>query len=347
VNGGAWLTIDGTKVDLIYRDLGEVLHWTAAAEDGKFEIHREVGYVAGIATYVLAGNWRRPRLDYESHAVGLDRNEVGTLLVAAGPGAPVEHALISLHALNGLRVLRPLVQTSKRSAPNGLGESSNRSAVLATTNRVRTCWEYVIADSAEPCERQIGTRILGVKKTTSQRDVAAASVQQPQATQPKRRADVAAVESQKVAPNAALASPIRSRKDDWFVWLLALASLIVPAIVLVCVDSIPRDALAWHAVRVSIGRGDFLIPAMALCVETIRRWWRDVDSERWLGPRLLATAVSSLSSLVCIIAMTTAASLPVTPQTASSVAVITVSTLVIGIAFGTAAVAVSRPVVVP
>ena len=55
VNGGAWLTVDGTKVDLIYRDLDEVLRWTAAAEDGRFEIEREVGYVAGIATYVLAG----------------------------------------------------------------------------------------------------------------------------------------------------------------------------------------------------------------------------------------------------------------------------------------------------
>lgn len=55
MNGGAWLTIDGTKVDLIYRDLDEVLRWTAAAESGQFEIQREVGYVAGIATYVLAG----------------------------------------------------------------------------------------------------------------------------------------------------------------------------------------------------------------------------------------------------------------------------------------------------
>jgi hypothetical protein len=55
VNGGAWLTIDGTKVDLIYRDLDEVLDWTAAAGDGQFEIDREVGHVAGIATYVLAG----------------------------------------------------------------------------------------------------------------------------------------------------------------------------------------------------------------------------------------------------------------------------------------------------
>ena len=55
VNGGAWLTIDGTKVDLIYRDLDDVLRWTAAAREGQFEIRREVGYVAGIATYVLAG----------------------------------------------------------------------------------------------------------------------------------------------------------------------------------------------------------------------------------------------------------------------------------------------------
>jgi len=45
-----------------------------------------------------------PRVDYESHATTLDRNEVGALLVAAGLGAAAEHALISLFALNGLRV---------------------------------------------------------------------------------------------------------------------------------------------------------------------------------------------------------------------------------------------------
>ena len=45
-----------------------------------------------------------PRVDYESHAVALDRNELGALLVAAGLGPPREHALISLLALNGLRV---------------------------------------------------------------------------------------------------------------------------------------------------------------------------------------------------------------------------------------------------
>ena len=45
-----------------------------------------------------------PGLDYESHATGLDRNELGALLVAAGLGPPGEHALIFLLALNGLRV---------------------------------------------------------------------------------------------------------------------------------------------------------------------------------------------------------------------------------------------------
>jgi integrase len=47
---------------------------------------------------------RRPRLDYESRATALDRNELGALLVAAGLRPPSEHALISLLALNGLRV---------------------------------------------------------------------------------------------------------------------------------------------------------------------------------------------------------------------------------------------------
>jgi integrase/recombinase XerD len=51
-----------------------------------------------------AARVRRPRLDYESHATALDRNELRALLVAAGLGPPAEHALISLLALSGLRV---------------------------------------------------------------------------------------------------------------------------------------------------------------------------------------------------------------------------------------------------
>src|SRR5215468_486247 len=74
---------------------------------------RRLCTVAGCCKYAVeeellghspAAHVRRPRLDYESHATGLDRNELGALLVAAGLGEPAEHALISLLALNGLRV---------------------------------------------------------------------------------------------------------------------------------------------------------------------------------------------------------------------------------------------------
>jgi integrase/recombinase XerD len=76
-------------------------------------VTRRLSTIAGFYKYAVeeelldhspAAHVRRPRLDYESHATALDRNELGALLVAAGLGPPLEHALISLLALNGLRV---------------------------------------------------------------------------------------------------------------------------------------------------------------------------------------------------------------------------------------------------
>jgi predicted nucleotidyltransferase len=55
VNGGAWLEIYGERVDLLYRDLDVVEHWVAEADAGRFEIDRVGGHVAGLPTYVLAG----------------------------------------------------------------------------------------------------------------------------------------------------------------------------------------------------------------------------------------------------------------------------------------------------
>ena len=76
-------------------------------------VTRRLCTIAGFYKYAVeeellehspAAHVRRPRVDYESHAVALDRNELGALLVAAGLGSATEHALISLLALNGLRV---------------------------------------------------------------------------------------------------------------------------------------------------------------------------------------------------------------------------------------------------
>ena len=55
MHGGAWLTIDDTKVDVIYRDLDRVEAEIARAAEGSFEIHRVPGYVAGMPSYTLLG----------------------------------------------------------------------------------------------------------------------------------------------------------------------------------------------------------------------------------------------------------------------------------------------------
>ena len=76
-------------------------------------VTRRLSTISGFYKYAVeedllehspAAHVRRPRVDYESHAVALDRNELGALLVAAGLGAAGEHGLISLLALNGLQV---------------------------------------------------------------------------------------------------------------------------------------------------------------------------------------------------------------------------------------------------
>ena len=80
---------------------------------GRATVTRLLSTIAGFYKYAVeeelldhspAAHVRRPRVDYESHATALDRNELGALLVAAGLGPPAEHALISLLSLNGLRV---------------------------------------------------------------------------------------------------------------------------------------------------------------------------------------------------------------------------------------------------
>jgi hypothetical protein len=64
-------------------------------------VTRRLCTVAGSCRYATeeelldhspAAHVRRPRLDYESHATRLDRNELGAILAAAGLAPPAEHA---------------------------------------------------------------------------------------------------------------------------------------------------------------------------------------------------------------------------------------------------------------
>jgi integrase/recombinase XerD len=99
-------TVRGADIEVFARDLEERGRASAT-------VTRRLSAITGFCRYAVeeellehspAARVRRPRLDYESPAVGLDRNELGALLVAAGLGPSAEHALVSLLALNGLRV---------------------------------------------------------------------------------------------------------------------------------------------------------------------------------------------------------------------------------------------------
>ncbi|KOG32089.1 nucleotidyltransferase domain-containing protein [Streptomyces resistomycificus] len=52
-NGGAWLTIDGRRVDVHYRDLDVVEHELAQAEEGHFRVEPLLFHLAGIPSYLV------------------------------------------------------------------------------------------------------------------------------------------------------------------------------------------------------------------------------------------------------------------------------------------------------
>ncbi len=53
MNGGAWLTVEGQKVDLLYRDLDDVERWVERSARGDWELYRMPGFVCGFPSYAL------------------------------------------------------------------------------------------------------------------------------------------------------------------------------------------------------------------------------------------------------------------------------------------------------
>ncbi|MCC8243656.1 nucleotidyltransferase family protein [Saccharothrix luteola] len=54
-NGGAWLTVEGRRVDVHYRDLDVVEHELAEAERGRFHSEPLMFHLAGIPSYLVVG----------------------------------------------------------------------------------------------------------------------------------------------------------------------------------------------------------------------------------------------------------------------------------------------------
>jgi site-specific recombinase XerD len=114
----SWCTLRGLHLFAARRvDIETFRGEMEIAGRARATIARRLCTIAGFYRYAVeeelldhspAAHVRRPRLDYDSHATALDRNELGALLVAAGLGSAQEHALMSLLALNGLRISEAL-----------------------------------------------------------------------------------------------------------------------------------------------------------------------------------------------------------------------------------------------
>jgi len=85
---------------------------------------------------------RRPKMNCESDAIGLDRNELGAMLVAAGHAGARDHALISLLALNG--------RGSDRAPQPGSTNRSDHTRCATVSPPLRSMPESPYATSKKP-----------------------------------------------------------------------------------------------------------------------------------------------------------------------------------------------------
>jgi hypothetical protein len=132
-------------------------------------------------------------------------------------------------------------------------------------------------------------------------------------------------------------------------WLVTLAAIGLPVFVLVVWYSIQSADLSWHRLDTSIERGDFLVPVLILCVESLRRWWTLGPRERTRRIRLKVgqhtvamehvrrTALTAcvIGALLTFVATIYAASQPLTPKSGDSIVVITTACFAVAFSFGT------------
>jgi hypothetical protein len=143
------------------------------------------------------------------------------------------------------------------------------------------------------------------------------------------------------APEAA-SSGLSPVADHWLVWLLALAAIAIPVVILFIAASIPKDAAIWSQVTIAAKRGDFLVPVLILSMDTMRRWCRELKCKAFLGfVKLIACVFCVLAAFICLIATSEAASLAITPEAGTAIEQITVMCMVIPVSFGTLAVGLS------
>ena len=153
-------------IELFARDL-------EAAGRARATITRRLSTIAGLYKYAV----EEDLLDHSRPCTcagrglitnptppGLDRNEIGALLVAAGLGTAAEHALISLLALNGLRVSEAIgadieaLGTERGHRTLAITRKGGKKAVIPLAPRTARAIDLTIG---ERCEGPIFTTLAG------------------------------------------------------------------------------------------------------------------------------------------------------------------------------------------
>lgn len=162
-----WCTLHGLHLFTAKRvDIESFRGDMEAAGRAPATIARRLCTIAGFYRYAVeeelldhspAAHVRRPRLDYEFHATALDRNQLGALLVAAGLGTAQEHGLISLLALNGLRISEALGADI-----TAMGrERGHRTLTHPHPGRPRAHKHGAVCDAKASCASPAGSRRYG------------------------------------------------------------------------------------------------------------------------------------------------------------------------------------------
>jgi hypothetical protein len=134
------------------------------------------------------------------------------------------------------------------------------------------------------------------------------------------------------------------RTRHWMPWVLPLLAILLPVLEFVVTASIAAYAMRWGGTRAALGRGDFLIPVLILCLEAFRRWWLEVKWDGWKRTaKWWFMTLCGTTGFVCYVAFQDASSHPVTPATTRSITAVTLGCLIVSLVLGTWAVVVSTP----
>lgn len=137
---------------------------------------------------------------------------------------------------------------------------------------------------------------------------------------------------------------LRKTGEGWLEWVLPVLAIALPAFFLILIPFIRKNIMTWGEVDLSAQRGEYLIPVLILCAETVRRWCLDVKCRGRLmrAARFAAVSVCAIALVICFVGAVVAVEYDPTPASSRSIVTITAWCLIPSFVFGTCAVMLSQ-----